>query len=270
MESKQSKLTNKELRLTEEIFAKNMTEYDHKQVFWNNERLFCRFDEWDSVHDWHIQLNTYGEYFTPGYRIFPRAPFYREYKKTIAILGIESGVWMYNRTADRGYCNALNCNKPVTFITQKPIGHVFFFDIDEKISYKELTILLEAIMYEQNISHFIITETTKGYHVWSTEIKNQKIAWFPVFLNLKYATNSDYEFNSQWILRIGRKGNRTPPRYIGSMVNEEILRARCSNGHLAILRNYAYMSSKVIPEHLHMNTYARLVQYKSWDVDTDD
>ncbi len=122
-------------------------------------------------------------------------------------------------------------------------------------------------MYEYNVSHFIITQTTKGYHVWSTEIRPQKVSWFPVFLNLKKATPSDYEFNSQWILRVGCKGNRSPPYYIGSMTNEEIIRERVSNGHLAILKAYAKMPSNVGSEHLRLNTYARLVQYKSWDVD---
>lgn len=282
MTKTQLKLTKSDLRKAREFIRLNTSARELRRIYFQNDALFSRFNEWRTLYDWNLNLNTNREtlfhdwFLSDSYQIFPRAPFYRERKDVVAVLGIESGVWLYNTTSHRGYCNALNCNKPVTFITQKPIGHVFFFDIDELISTKELHTILETVMYEYDISHFVMTQTNKGYHVWSTEIRPQKVGWYQVFRNLKNVLASDYEFNAQWILRIGSKGSSPPPDVIGFLENEEISNIQISLGHIAILKNYGNMP-KIEQElrleennHILLNTYARLVQYKSWDVDKID
>lgn len=215
------------------------------------------------------------------HEIAPIPPFYREKKVTIQVLGTESLVWDWDDRDMIGECTHRNCRSSVRFFANKPLGHIFFFDIDEK-PYKNVNDLIEElrlVIFTFGFSHFILTETTKGFHIWICEIRKQKIDFYSLFRTLQSMYVTDYEFHGQWILRLGNKQEKEPPKYVAMRTSEEIaeessshilsLVPQISMAHLTLLNKYAGMPKYV--NHLlgkyfvNRPTFARQVLYHSFD-----
>lgn len=201
-------------------------------------------------------------------------PFYRQKKKTIAVLGAENLCWLMSETDDVGQCTNRNCRSSVHFYARKPIGYVFFFDIDEREDIDKVLNFLDETAIEFGVSHFILTETTKGFHVWSADIKPHKAGWNEVFQRFKKRFESDYEYMSQWILRLGAKKRNPSPRYIGSGIYSDHHETEVSLSHLLLLQRYAGLPDSIlnliIQSTRPVNTFSRQVIYHSWKIEEND
>lgn len=154
--------------------------------------------------------------------------------------------------------------------TKKKLGYCFFFDIDHKVHEEGLMIELETLMYAHNISHLVVTETKKGYHIWCLEYKKHKIGWHTLFMDLKRLHGTDYEFLSDWILRIGSKPNNPAPKFLWMVTNHDKMEETyISTAHALILNRSAEMSSRLyldLQYHYNLvNTFATLLEYRSWN-----
>jgi hypothetical protein len=207
-----------------------------------------------------------------GFEIGTIPPFYREKKATQQVLGVENLVWDWNQRDMVGQCTKRNCNADVRFYASKPLGHIFFFDIDEKEENYPLYVYeeLKTIIGHYGFSHFLLTETTKGYHIWIVEIRANKIDYFPLFQTLKKRYKSDYEFGGQWILRLGVKPDKPAPDFKAVAFIRENGNKQLSRGHLTLLRTYAKMPLSIITKLAEFNTlqstFARQVVYHTFDV----
>lgn len=206
-----------------------------------------------------------------GFIIAPVPPFYREKHDEIAVLGVENRVWLMKDASVKGQCSNPVCLSKAHFFDGECYGHVFFYDIDEKVSLDHLAIILNGLMEEFQVSNFIITETTKGYHIWSLDIRKNKVAWFPLFKALNHLYPSDYEFMGQWILRLGSKRQAKPPKVVEIIINHHSVIAQISLAHLSILMSYAGLlpkdAKRLKEASIRTNSFAKMVIYHSWKID---
>jgi len=205
-------------------------------------------------------------YIPTGFKIVPVPPFYREEMKTVQVLGVENSCWDWGDRHLTGQCSHRNCKSGVRFYASKPIGHTFFFDIDSRE--KNIIQIVKEIVFFHGFSHFIITKTAKGFHIWICEITQQKMAFFELFNNLKRHFDSDYEFHGQWVLRLGGKQLKTPPRYFTHGINRKVFGRPISNAHLVLLKRYAKVPARVIQKivknQIRVKTFAKQVLYHSF------
>lgn len=206
------------------------------------------------------------------HEIAPVPPFYREKKPTVQVLGTENLVWSWNYRDLKGECTHRNCRSEVRFYAAKPLGHVFFFDIDEKVWENKVDAIreLRLVLFPFDVSHFILTETVKGFHLWILDIREHKTEWYSLFRTLKHNYESDYEFGGQWILRLGRKQKKPEPFFYGHAVNPDCKWKQISEAHLTLLNRYATMP-KLVNYYINqtnclVKTFARQVLYHSFDV----
>jgi len=154
-------------------------------------------------------------------------------------------------------------------ITKKQLGYCFFFDIDKKVDEDLLFSVLESLCIVHNLTHLIVTETLKGYHIWCLEFKKHKVGWFGLFMNLKHIYNSDYEFMSDWILRIGDKPNNPAPKFMEIVFNDPHYFPKMSDGHLLILHGYAKLPHRVMESLVSycdwIPTFIDILEYRSWN-----
>lgn len=213
----------------------------------------------------YVKNNRNFLYIPTGFEIANIAPYYRKKHGTIRVLGTESLCWRWSDRKLEGECTNRNCRSSVHFYATKPIGHVLFFDIDTRE--KDVVQKVKEIVFFHGFSHFILTKTARGYHIWICEIVKEKIAFFELFMNLKRQFGSDYVFHGQWILRLGKKQLKKPPRYFAHGINREITNRPISLAHLTLLRGYAKLpnkiSQKIVKNQIPVETFARQVLYHS-------
>lgn len=221
---------------------------------------------------WYMVLPT-------DWKIFGSAPYVRRMPPysvknqgnvdPIQVLGVFNWCWMWPSEAASYICNNVNCGSKATHLKSNRLGHTFFYDIDECLySNSYLREVLLPIMDKHEVGHVIVTSTEFGYHLWSMEIRANKIDWFPFFRDCQKAFPSDYEFLSDWILRIGNKSNKAAPHFAMAITNLKDDGRPISAGHIAILCHYAKLPQNIAhllaKDNKEENTYVQLVNYQSW------
>lgn len=141
---------------------------------------------------------------------------------------------------------------------KKPLGHVFFFDVDKLLEMKDRSFLFYASMKHK--AQFFVLKTSAGFHVVS----------FKVFRPYEYLRlwsdfmenypDTDYRYDvSNKILRLSEKGKSPKPEFVMCMGTNE---SNVSSGHVS-----AYVGAGIIRQE-DVNgdmkkTFCRLMFYES-------
>lgn len=220
-----------------------------------------------TVEDWMIHYDIEGQlgdptdrYIDDGWQVNPFPPFLRP-KVPFTVKNTQGDQWVMVDGVK---------NEVQDWSSRKHLGHTFFFDIDEVLPVAEVVLALIELVYSEDISHLVLTQTKAGFHVWSTEIKENKVGWFRLFMNLKNLYKSDYEFQSNWILRTGRKGVARAPYMSAFICNEDVSDRPFSTSHLFILFAHADLDPKsvdwVLDTQKKVESYLEILQYRSWNL----
>lgn len=189
--------------------------------------------------------------------------------KAYAVLGVSADVYPFSHLSEEGVSKCCGKIRRIPIYKRRSVGSCFFYDIDVQVPKKELTRLIQELMYAYDLSHLIYVNTYRGHHLYCLEYK-PKIEWYSLFRNCQALWPGDYEFQIEWVLRIGARGWIPAPNGGGVIPHFKVQDRFISGAHLTILEKNIGLPEVVRCYMKHSsiiaNTYAHIVQYRSWNV----